>query len=169
MCSFSSPGLMAIRSTMRPDSDPRTRRCQPGIADRFRADSDFDLRHYIAFSGTWELPFYKMWSSGPTRLTKGWTLYPIITFRTGAPMTIFSGLSTQSTDPGPSGAGDQGLILANQVNSVTYFNPKQTQTLDNPNIGGTASGNYWFNPGCFLGRFLVPAAGTVHLWQLRAQ
>src|SRR5580658_3080630 len=117
--------------------------------ERFRADSDFDLRHYIAFSGTWELPFYKMWSSGPTRLTKGWSLYPIITFRTGAPMTIFSGLSTQSTDPGPSGAGDQGLILANQVNPVTYFNPKQTQTLDNQNIGGPASGNYWFNPDAF--------------------
>ena len=117
--------------------------------DRFRGDSDFDLRHYIAFSGTWELPFYKMWSSGPTRLTRGWSLYPIITFRTGAPMTIFSGLGTQSTDPGPSGAGDQGLVLANQVNSVTYFNPKQTQTLDNQNIGGPASGNYWFNPDAF--------------------
>ncbi len=122
-------------------------------SERFRADSDFDLRHYIAFSGTWELPFYKMWSSGPSRLTRGWTLYPIITFRTGAPMTIFSGLSTQSTDPGPSGAGDQGLVLANQVNTNTYYNPKQTQTLNNPNIGGTASGNYWFNPAAFSADF----------------
>jgi hypothetical protein len=122
-------------------------------ADRFRADSDFDLRHYIAFSGTWELPFYKMWSSGPTRLTKGWTLYPIITFRTGSPMTIFSGLGTRSTDPGPSGAGDQGLILANQVNSVTYYNPKQTPTLNNPNIQGTATGNFWFNPDAFSADF----------------
>jgi outer membrane receptor protein involved in Fe transport len=122
-------------------------------ADRFRADSDFDLRHYIAFSGTWELPFYKMWSSGPSRLTRGWTLYPIITFRTGAPYTIFSGLSTQSTDPGPSGAGDQVLILANQVNTNTYYSPKQTQTLNNPNIGGTSSGNYWFNPAAFSADF----------------
>ena len=122
-------------------------------ADRFRADSDFDLRHYIAFSGTWELPFSKMWSSGPSRLTRGWTLYPIITFRTGSPMTIFSGLSTRSTSPGPSGAGDQALILANQVNTVTYLDPKNTPTLNNPNIGGTATGNFWFNPDAFSADF----------------
>jgi hypothetical protein len=121
--------------------------------NRFRADSDFDLRHYIAFSGSWELPFDKMWSRGPQRLTKGWSLYPLITYRTGAPMTIFAGLSTQNTKPGPSGAGDQGLILANQVGPVTYFDPHQTQTLDNANIGGPAAGNFYFNPDAFSADF----------------
>ena len=128
--------------------------------NRFRADSDFDLRHYIAFSGTWELPFYKMWSSGPTRLTRGWTLYPIITYRSGGPMTIFSGLSTRNTSPGPSGAGDQGLILANQVNAVTYYDPKNTPTLNNPNVGGTTTGNFWFNPDAFNADFSAFGSST---------
>ena len=72
-------------------------RC-PGLSlgSRFRADSDFDLRHYVAFSGVWELPFAKMWDSGPKRLTHGWTLYPIVTYRSGIPMTVFAGLSHHS-------------------------------------------------------------------------
>ncbi len=121
--------------------------------DRFRADSDFDLRHYVAFSGVWELPFDKMWSSGPNRLTRGWTLYPIVTYRTGAPLTIFAGLATTRRRTGPSGAGDAGLTLANQVNTVSYFDPHQSQTLNNPNIGGTATGNYFFNPDAFSADF----------------
>jgi len=127
--------------------------------NRFRANSDFDLRHYLAFSGDWELPFYKLWESGPKRLTRGWSLYPLISYRSGAPMTIFAGLSTRSTDPGPSGAGDQGLILANQVSSVAYYDAHNTQTLNNPNIGGTASGNYYFNPAAFSADFSYLAPG----------
>ncbi len=45
------------------------------------------------------------------------------------------------------------MILANQVNSVTYLNPNQTPTLNNPNIGGTATGNFWFNPDAFSADF----------------
>jgi hypothetical protein len=127
--------------------------------DRFRADSDFDLRHYIAFSGVWELPFHKLWDSGPTRLTRGWSLYPIVTYRTGAPFTIGAGLTTTRRNPGPSGAGDAALVLANQVNSVSYFDAHQTQTLNNPNIGGTASGNYYFNPDAFSADFSGLAPG----------
>jgi len=129
--------------------------------NRFRADSDFDLRHYIAFSGTWELPFHKLWEGGPTRLTRGWSLYPLITYRSGAPMTILAGLSTRSTDPGPSGAGDQGLILANQVAPVAYYDAHNTQTLANPNLGSGATGvgNYYFNPAAFSADFSSLAAG----------
>ena len=127
--------------------------------NRFRADSDFDIRHYIAFSGSWELPFNKLWESGPKRLTSGWTLYPIVTYRTGGPMTIFAGLATRTSRPGPSGAGDQSLILANQVNTVTYMDPKSTPTLNNPNIGGTATGNFWFNPDAFSADFSGLAPG----------
>jgi hypothetical protein len=74
-------------------------------------------------------------------------------------MTIFSGLATRTSQPGPSGAGDQGLILANQVNTVTYMNPKNTPTLNNPNIGGTATGNFWFNPDAFSADFSGLAPG----------
>jgi len=94
-----------------------------------------------------------MWTSGPKRLTSGWTLYPIVTYRTGAPFTIFAGLSTTRTRPGPSGAGDGGLTLANQVSNVFYYDPKNVQTLDNQNIGGTGTGNYFFNPDAFSADF----------------
>lgn len=115
--------------------------------NRFRADSDFDLRHYIAFSGSWELPFAKMWDSGPKRLTKGWTLYPIVTYRTGSPMTMFAGLSASTTKPGPSGAGDAYLVLDNQVGAFNTFDAHRNQTL------GGNSGNFYFDPAAFSGDF----------------
>jgi hypothetical protein len=127
--------------------------------DRFRADSDFDLRHYIAFSGVWELPFAKMWDSGPKRLTQGWTLYPIVTYRSGAPLSVSAGLANRGSRTGPSGVGDANLTLANQVLPVTYFDAHQTQTINNPNIGGPASGNYYFNPAAFSADFSNLAAG----------
>ncbi|HLK21480.1 MAG TPA: TonB-dependent receptor [Bryobacteraceae bacterium] len=127
--------------------------------DHFRASSDYDLRHYIAFSGVWELPFAKMWANGPHRLTSGWTLYPIVTFRTGAPFTVFAGLATTRTRPGPSGAGDAGNVLANQVAQVTYFDPKNYQTLNNPDYGDNTTGNFWFNPSAFSGDFSGLAPG----------
>ena len=113
--------------------------------DRFRASSDFDLRHYVAFSGTWELPFARMWDRGPKRLTRGWTLYPIVTYRSGGPMTISAGLPTTRTRPGPSGAGDGGLTLANQVAPVTYFDP---HTYLTNSMTGNA-GNFYFDPTAF--------------------
>lgn len=107
----------------------------------FRGPSDFDLTHDLVFSGAWELPFYQAWSSGPKRLTKGWTLYPIFSYRSGFPLTVNAGLNPNgnSADPGPSGAGD--AFLSNAVfspgfSSVTTLNPK-------------APGNLWFNPATF--------------------
>src|SRR5436309_74521 len=64
----------------------------------FRTSSDFDLRHVFAFSGGWDLPFNR----GPRRLVKGWSLYPIVTYRTGYPLTVFSDFSTAIDDPGQS-------------------------------------------------------------------
>jgi hypothetical protein len=128
-------------------------------SNRFRADSDFDLRHYLAFSGVWELPFAKMWSSGPRRLTSGWSLYPIVTARSGAPFSVSAGLATTRRRLGPSGAGDAGLTLANQVAPVSYFDPHQNQTLSNPNFGQPTVGNFWFNPAAFNADFSGLAPG----------
>ncbi|HLY16965.1 MAG TPA: carboxypeptidase regulatory-like domain-containing protein [Bryobacteraceae bacterium] len=112
--------------------------------DEFYASGDTDLRHAIVFSGGWELPFDHLWQSGPKVITSGWSLYPIVTYRTGFPLDVFAGLQTTPSDPSPSGAGDGGSVHADLVgNSIGTLNPQTYQTL-----GGNA-GNYYFNPSNF--------------------
>jgi Carboxypeptidase regulatory-like domain len=112
---------------------------EPGI---FRAASNFDITHRITFSGGWDLPLDQAWTSGPKRLVKGWSLYPILSWRTGFPLSINSQLlnSFVPSDPGPSGAGDSYLTnvdFAPGFNKIQILNPK-------------TNGNYYFNPAAFV-------------------
>jgi Carboxypeptidase regulatory-like domain/TonB-dependent Receptor Plug Domain len=118
----------------------------------FRASSDFDVRQYLTFSGGWDLPFNR----GPQRLVKGWSLYPILTWRTGFPFTAIGGFNTLDNAPGPTGAGDQGLINANLTGPIQYLNPKTnglqffSQSTFNDNVVqgyGTAPRNVIRGPG----------------------
>jgi outer membrane receptor protein involved in Fe transport len=120
---------------------------QPHI---FRASSDIDLRHVFAFSGGWDLPFNR----GPQKLVKGWSLYPIITYRTGYPLNVTADQSTSQSTPGPSGAGDAGLVNANLVGPIQYFDPHLEQTF------GTAKGLFLFNPKSFDNSKPTPPYGT---------
>ncbi|MGB9487109.1 MAG: TonB-dependent receptor [Terriglobia bacterium] len=114
----------------------------------FRAVSDYDIGQRIAFSGGWDLPFDQLWASGPRRLTKGWSLYPILTWRTGFPMDIFSQLYTARTDPGPSAAGDAGNVRANQLTRVVpILDPRRN------------AGNFYFNPASFTALQNQPIPG----------
>ena len=116
----------------------------------FRASGDTDVRQTFVLSGGWELPFDKLWKSGPKLLTSGWSLYPILTVRSGFPLDVFANLNTYGDDPGPSGAGDAGIVRADLVgNGVRTLNPSAYQTFYNPNAGSTSAGNYWFNPADF--------------------
>src|SRR5581483_10430052 len=116
----------------------------------FRACGDTDVRQILTFSGGWDLPFDRLWQHGPKLLTSGWSLYPILTVRTGFPLDVFANLNTTSSDPGPSGAGDAGNVHADLVgNHAVTMNPKVFQTLTNPNAGASSSGNYYFNPANF--------------------
>jgi hypothetical protein len=105
---------------------------------QFRASSDFDVTQRLTFSGGWDLPFDRI--GGPKRLVKGWSLYPIFSWRTGFPISISSQLSgANSADPGPSGAGDGYLANADFApgfSRITITNPK-------------TNGNYYFNPAAF--------------------
>jgi hypothetical protein len=107
--------------------------------NEFRASGDTDLRNTLTFSGGWTLPFDRL--GGPKILTKGWSVYPIVTWRTGFALDILSGLSTTNTDPGPAGDGEAGSVRADLVlPTVATYNPRGQQT-----IGGN-TGNYFFNP-----------------------
>ncbi len=98
----------------------------------FRGSSDFDLRQVVSFSGGWDLPF----SRGPKVLVKGWSLFPIVSWRTGYPFTVVSGLTASTDIPGPSGAGDRNLVNADQVSPIRYLNPRTNSLL-------------YFNPAVF--------------------
>jgi outer membrane receptor protein involved in Fe transport len=95
---------------------------QPAL---FRSVSDFDLRNRIVFSGGWDLPFDNLWASSPKRLTSGWSLYPIVSWRTGFPLDVLAGYRQDSGDPGPSGAGDANLVRADLAgSSVPTVDPR---------------------------------------------
>jgi hypothetical protein len=111
--------------------------------DLFRSVSDFDLRNRIVFSGGWDLPFDNLWAAGPKRLTSGWSLYPIVSWRTGFPLDALAGYRQDSADPGPSGAGDANLVRADVAgNSVPTLDPR---SHPDPVTGG----NVYFPPSIF--------------------
>ena len=120
--------------------------------NQFKSVSDFDLTHYVALSGTWELPFAKIWGNGPSRLTKGWTIQPLVNYRSGEPLDVLAGLTRSRTSPGPSGAGDGNLVRANLVAPVTYFDPHLAQTING------RKGNYFLDPSAFSRASLIATA-----------
>jgi len=131
-------------------------------ASVFRASSDFDVTHRITLSGGWDLPFDRAWESGPKRLVKGWSLYPIFSWRTGFPLSINSGLAANPSDPGPSGAGDGYLanaVFAPGFSNISIMNPKQIGTCNNPNTGLPQTGNLYFNCAAFTQISDTPGSG----------
>jgi hypothetical protein len=111
----------------------------------FRASSDQDVRNRVTFSGGWDLPFDHYWGSGPKRLTQGWSLFPIVTWRSGLPFDIFARLPDRF-DPaseGPSAAGDPFDVFANVVGSTQTFDPKSVHDF------GNGPGNYIVDPNSF--------------------
>jgi Carboxypeptidase regulatory-like domain/TonB dependent receptor len=99
----------------------------------FRSSGDNDIRHRFVFSGGWEMPWAKLWESGPTWVTKGWNLYSIVVAQSGLPMDVTGGLYVDGY-AGPSGAGDQNLVKPDWAGGpVHYLDPHQP-------------GNYIFDP-----------------------
>ncbi len=132
--------------------------------NEFRGSSNFDVTHRLTLSGGWDLPFDRAWATAPKRLTKGWSLYPIFSVRTGFPLSINSGLisSFSPSDPGPSGAGDGYLanaVFAPGVSRVSVLNSKRTSSCNNPNTGESQTGNLYFDCGAFESIADVPGAG----------
>ncbi|HKA00864.1 MAG TPA: TonB-dependent receptor plug domain-containing protein, partial [Candidatus Solibacter sp.] len=106
----------------------------------FHAVSDYDLPNYFNFQGSWNLPFDKISSHGK-RILSGWTLYPIVTYRSGQALNVRSGITSGAAIPGPSGAGDPGLVQANLLAPLTFFDGHTVQKA-----GNNRTGNFYFEP-----------------------
>jgi len=113
--------------------------------DLLRSSGDTDVRNRITFSGGWDLPFEHAWKSGPKKVTRGWSLFPIVTWRTGFPLDVLANLPSafDAGSEGPSGLGDPLVVRANLVGPMSTFNPRTPQTING------APGNYYFNPNSF--------------------
>jgi hypothetical protein len=123
----------------------------------FYASGDSDVRQRISFSGGWDVPFDRMWVRGPKRLTKGWSLYPIVTWRTGFPFDIPAGLSgtVDPTNPGTSGAGDPYLSNAAVVAPIRMLDPRRLTTITPTIYGIDANGNCQISAGApITGHFI---------------
>lgn len=113
---------------------------QPGL---FRASSDFDVKQYASFGGGWDLPFDRTWASGPKWLLKGWSLYPIFSWRQGFPINVGAQLSGGPDSPGASGAGDVGsenAIFNRSIVNIT--SPKLSNNLQFFNPAAFTNGQY---------------------------
>jgi hypothetical protein len=133
------------------------------VPDLFHASGDSDVRNRISFSGGWDLPIDRVWAAGPKRLTKGWSIYPIVTWRTGFPFDISAQLpdSVDPANPGSSGAGDPYLSHAAVIAPIQMFDPRKVRTIAeniygaNPVTGHcqitqqNVTGNFLFNPNSF--------------------
>ncbi len=53
-----------------------------------KAPSSFDVRHRVVVNFSYALPFDKLLTGAPKRLTEGWTLWGITTASTGFPFTV---------------------------------------------------------------------------------
>jgi len=113
--------------------------------DLLRSSADMDLRQFFVFSGGWELPFDRFSPGASKVLSKGWNVFPIVSYRTGFPIDVFANLATPSQYlvAGPSAAGDPGVVRANLVGPVHIFDPRSIHTFNGN------SGNYWFDPTSF--------------------
>jgi hypothetical protein len=118
---------------------------------QFWASGDADIRQFITLSGGWELPFDKLSTHGRW-FTRGWTLYPIVTWRSGFPLDVMASPGTTSSisSPGPSGAGDIQVVRSDVVAPIQYLTPGAYQTVNvTTTSAGAQSGNFWFNPNSF--------------------
>ncbi len=61
-------------------------------------NSDFDIRHRVAFSAVWTEPFFKGRHDAMAQAAGGWSISPIFTARTGIPFSIMD--STNSLNAG---------------------------------------------------------------------
>jgi outer membrane receptor protein involved in Fe transport len=127
--------------------------------------SQFDLRHTLSVSHTWEMPFFR---GSTNRLLRGglggWSFSGISTFRTGYPVNIFGGSTPAAlgsmTDVNQFLGTGNNVTRPNAAGPITNFDPKPTGSAGSPSgttvVNGVPISNYAISLGLsqpFLGNF----------------
>lgn len=92
-------------------------------------NTDIDVRHRVAVSANYELPFGKALTGASGQIVKGWQVNAIAFWQTGIPFTVTNG-SPQINVPG---------VLVDRPDVV----PGQSLSISNPSI------HQWFNLAAF--------------------
>jgi hypothetical protein len=131
-----------------------------------RSRANFDLTHMIKATAIYELPFGANHSLDYRPLEKvigGWSVSPFMTWQSGAPFSILSGLGTLNRSSGgrsyynTANATVGGSQLANVVkfqmtpNGPYMINPSAINAFDGTGVNGFGeppfTGEVFFNPG----------------------
>jgi hypothetical protein len=117
--------------------------------------TNFDLRHVIHASGTFDLPFGRgkaLLNRGGAldKVVGGWTVGNILTWETGFPFQLFGGYNTFN-DTGDGGFVLNGVTVSQLQNGIGVFQPTASQCpagtpctfkdIINPALRGSPSGN----------------------------
>jgi hypothetical protein len=100
---------------------------------RTRSLSAYDVRHNFVVSYIWALPFDRLFSGAPRRLTQGWTFNGITRLTGGLPVPLSEGDDQSLT-------GSPNTDVPNVVGKVVKVNPRKAD----PNCP------YSNNTGCFF-------------------
>jgi hypothetical protein len=137
-----------------------------------RGNSDFDIRHRVAVSGVWQMPWFR--GTGlRDRIIGGWEIAPIFTFRTGSPFTLYDCANAynfceraETTGPLPR-RGTTNVPASGLADSFLYYQftgaiTSQAGVWYNPKTGISDFGPF---PSNMLGRNTVYTRGD---WNLNA-
>jgi hypothetical protein len=100
-------------------------------------NADFDTRHNVNGYLLYDVPHLgHSWA----RLTKGWELATFLSYNSGFPFTVFSGLGGSDTGSNTGNQSDRADLVGDPFRGISQ--PSQPQ-------GGLTSGVLWINPTAF--------------------
>jgi hypothetical protein len=106
-----------------------------------RASSQFDLRHTLTISHTWEMPFFRTSSSRLLRAgLGGWSFSGISSYHSGFPVTIYAGNTVIGSDPVYYITGNNSVDRPNIAGPITNFAPKPAGSAGAPSGVSTVNG-----------------------------
>lgn len=126
-----------------------------------RGPSDFDVKHYVVVSGTWEPSWWKGQHNVGGDLFSGWSFSPIVTWRGGFPWTPIVGQTITASQQN-SGVGtirpisytgkqpientNANFLIANGIFPRTNINEYFSTTINTTVINGSNVATYQINP-----------------------